>query len=188
LNDKPASGTTPSQTVGPYFHLGLCDPWSVSCLAGPDVKGERVRLTCRVLDGNGYPVDDSMIEIWQADAQGEYAKPTSTSSCPGFGRMGVAPDGTCTFETIKPGRVPGPGNSLQAAHLNVMVFARGLLRHLNTRIYFAGDAALEADPVLMLVPEDRRYTLLAQPDLSREGAWRFDIHLRGEHETVFFDV
>jgi protocatechuate 3,4-dioxygenase alpha subunit len=106
----------------------------------------------------------------------------------GFGRMPTAPDGSCEFETIKPGRVPGAGNVLQAPHLNLAVFARGMLKQLYTRVYFTGEPANQADPVLALVPKERRSTLLAQPDPARPGGWRFDIHLQGEQETVFFDV
>jgi protocatechuate 3,4-dioxygenase, alpha subunit len=188
-------GPTPSQTVGPFFSFGLTsENCSVRCIAGPQAKGERVLLTCRVLDGDGAPVPDAMIEIWQADANGKYNHPddgqdkTVDSACPGFGRVGTADDGSCEFETIKPGRVPGPGNVLQAPHLSLAVFARGMLKQLYTRVYFSGDAANQEDPVLALVPEDRRETLMAHPDPARPGVWRFDVHLQGENETVFFDV
>ena len=106
----------------------------------------------------------------------------------GFGRLATAEDGSCTFETIKPGRVPGPGDTLQAPHINVSVFARGLLKRLSTRVYFAGESANAEDPILALVPEIRRATLLAQPDPDRVGGWIFEIRMRGENETVFFDV
>jgi len=186
---------TPSQTVGPYFYFGLTtEKLCVRRIAGPQAKGERVWLTCRVIDGDGEPVDDSMIEIWQADADGLYNSPedirqqAADSACAGFGRMGTAEDGRCEFETIKPGRVPGPAGVLQAPHLNVAVFARGMLKQLFTRIYFAGDPANSQDPILALVSPARRETLLAQPDPARAGHWRFDIHLQGDQETVFFDV
>ncbi len=188
-------GPTPSQTVGPFFSFGLtAENSSVRCIAGPQAKGERVVLACRVLDGDGAPVPDAMIEIWQADANGKYNHPddrqdkTVDPAFLGFGRMGTADDGNCSFETIKPGRVPGPGNVLQASHLNVAVFARGMLKQLYTRIYFDGDPANQEDPVLALVPEDRRETLIARPDPGSPGVWRFDLHLQGESETVFFDV
>jgi protocatechuate 3,4-dioxygenase, alpha subunit len=189
---------TPSQTAGPYFHLGMTDTRSVPCLAGPQTKGELVRLICRVLDGEGAPVGDAMIEIWQADAEGKYNHPddardevqknTFDESWFGFGRMPTAPDGRCEFETVKPGRVAGAGDVLQAPHLNVAIFARGMLKQLHTRIYFGGDPANSEDPVIGLVPPPRRETLMAQPDISRPGVWRFDIHLQGDQETVFFDV
>lgn len=185
---------TPSQTAGPYFHLGMTETRSVRCIAGPQAKGERVWLACRVFDGVGSPVDDAVIEIWQADAEGKYNHPDDgqdksvDSAWFGFGRMATAEDGSCEFETIKPGRVPGAGNVLQAAHLNLAIFARGRLKQLYTRIYFAGNPANSEDPVLALVPPPRRETLMAHPDAVHAGHWRFDIHLQGKQETVFFDV
>jgi|ERR1700722_434153 len=189
---------TSSQTAGPYFHLGMTDTRSVPRIAGPQTKGERVWLTCRVLDGDEAPVSDAMIEIWQADAEGRYNHPddvrdeagteSGDSSWLGFGRMPTALDGSCEFETIKPGRVPGVGYRVQAPHLNVAIFARGMLKQLYTRIYFAGDPSNSEDPVMALVPSSRRETLIAQPDPVQPGRWRFDIHLQGEWETVFFDV
>jgi protocatechuate 3,4-dioxygenase alpha subunit len=186
---------TPSQTVGPFFAFGLTDDKGrVRCIAGPGAKGERVLLVCRVLDGDDAPVPDAMIEVWQADADGKYNHPddpqhkTTDPACTGFGRMGTGEDGLCEFETIKPGRVQGPGSILQAPHLNLALFARGLLQQFYTRAYFANDPANKEDPVLALIPEERRKTLMAQLDDRREGRWKFEIHLQGEHETVFFDV
>jgi protocatechuate 3,4-dioxygenase, alpha subunit len=189
---------TPSQTAGPYFHLGMTDKRAVSCIASPKIKGERIWLTCHVLDGDGVPVPDAMVEIWQADAEGKYrcsedshdqAEETADDrSSFGFGRMPTSEDGSCLFETIKPGRVPGVRNGLQAPHLNVAIFARGLLKQLYTRIYFAGDPANSEDAVLALVGPSRRGTLIAQPDPTGSGHWHFDIHLQGERETIFFDV
>jgi protocatechuate 3,4-dioxygenase, alpha subunit len=185
---------TPSQTVGPYFHLGLTAQHAVGCVAGPGAKGEPVRLIFAVLDGDGKPVNDAMIEIWQANADGKYNHPDDTQdkaadpACPGFGRMGTDENGMCEFASVKPGRVPGVGDSLQAPHLNVSVFARGLLKRLVTRVYFAGDRANDEDPVLALVPADRREMLLARPDAEQARTWRFTVRLSGERETVFFDV
>ncbi len=186
---------TPSQTVGPFFHFCLTNDKScVRFIAGPLVKGERVLLTVRVLDGNGEPVPDAMIEIWQANSEGKYNHPddvqqkTVDAGFVGFGRMGTAENGTCEFETVKPGRVPGAGKVAQAPHLNVAVFGRGMLKQLYTRIYFAGDAANQEDPVLSLVPVDRRDTLMAHADAAHPGGWHFDLKLQGEGETVFFDV
>jgi len=185
---------TASQTVGPYFHLGLTNPRSVERIAGPAAGGEHILLLCAVTDGDGVPVPDSMIEIWQANSEGKYDHPEDTqdkkidSACGGFGRMGSDAQGQMRFETIRPGRIPGPHNRLQAPHLNVSVFARGLLKRLATRIYFAGDPANDQDPILALVPSDRRATLLAIPDPAIPGLWRFDVRLQGEQETVFFDV
>lgn len=185
---------TPSQTVGPYFHLGLTATRSIACLAPKNVRGERIWVNCCVLDGDGVPVDDAMIEIWQADGEGNYYRrkdpsaQAKDSEFRGFGRMETAADGTCRFETIKPGRVRGLANRWQAPHLNLSVFARGLLQRLPTRIYFAGDSANQEDPILELVPERRRGTLMARPDPAHPASWSFAIYLCGERETVFFDV
>lgn len=182
---------TPSQTVGPYLHLGLTDAHSKSCVAGDAVKGERMRLTFRVLDGDGVPVPDAMIELWQADSEGKYADRDSSAqgvAFGGFGRLATKEDGSCTFETIRPGCVPGPDDTIQAPHINVSILGRGILKRLATRVYFAGEPANAADVVLGLVPESRRITLLARPDPTCSGDWKFDVRLRGEGETVFFDV
>jgi protocatechuate 3,4-dioxygenase alpha subunit len=195
MNIEPSA----SQTVGPFFHLGCIDGHSVSCLASDKAKGEHIQLTFRVLDGEGQPVNDAMIEIWQADAQGKYNHPAdwqdkiADSHCRGFGRLAIDVNGTCIFETIKPGRVPGNGSTLQAPHLEVSVLARGLLNRLVTRVYFEGDLANAEDPILALVPESRRWTLMAKTlmektDLKNSQRWVFDIHLCGTDETVFFDV
>ena len=147
----------PSQTVGPYFRISLMGPRAVKQIAGPQVKGERVKIICKVLDGEGAPVNDALIEIWQANADGKYNHPDHKQERPideeflGFGRQGTDEEGSCEFETIKPGRVPGKGGVLQAPHLMVSVFARGVMRRLPTRIYFAGDPANGKDPVLALV-------------------------------------
>ncbi len=185
---------TPSQTVGPYLHIGLTNRHSVTRIASPEVAGERVRLKCRVLDVDNAPVNDAMIEIWQADAEGRYNHPDAPqapvpdSPFQGFGRAATDQAGSCEFETIRPGRAHGPGNTMQAPHLNVAVYARGILLQLYTRIYFAGDPANDGDAVLSLVPADRRETLIAHPDPQQSGSWLFDIHLSGDQETVFFDV
>jgi protocatechuate 3,4-dioxygenase alpha subunit len=185
---------TPSQTVGPYFRIGLTEKHPLPCIASPTAKGERVSLTCRVFDGDGVAVPDSLLEIWQADAGGKYNHPDDSQTktvdpeCRGFGRMGTDDDGKCEFETIKPGRVPGPGGVLQAPHLDLAIFARGMLKQFYTRIYFEGEPGNDEDPVLALVAEERRHTLMAHSNPDRPGAWRFDIRLQGEQETVFFDV
>ena len=185
---------TPSQTAGPFFHLGCTEKYSVGSIAGPNAKGERVRMTCRVFDGDNTPVCDCMIEIWQADADGNYNVTDDGQTnkcdpyCGGFGRLATNKDGACIFETIKPGRAAGPEGKLQAPHLNVSVFARGILKRLVTRIYFADDPANLEDPVLALVPEERRKTLIALPDPETRGDLNFDIHLCGSYETVFFDI
>lgn len=185
---------TPSQTVGPYLHIGLTRKHSITRMAGPEVAGEQLCLLCRVLDLDGKPVPDAMVEVWQADSNGNYNHPDDTraptreSAFYGFGRAATNESGACEFETIRPGRVPGPENTLQAPHLNLAVYARGILLQLYTRIYFAGDPANEHDCVLALVPAERRHTLIAQQSAEGTGKWIFDIHLRGDQETVFFDV
>ena len=182
---------TPSQTVGPYLHLGLTDTRSISRVAGDGAKGERVWITFRVLDGGGVPVPDAMIELWQADSGGNYVHGNSGTDAVGFcgfGRLATREDGSCTFETIRPGCVPGSGSTVQAPHVNVSILGRGILKRLSTRVYFAGEPANAADPILALVPENRRATLFAQPDPARNSNWIFEVHLRGEGETVFFDA
>ena len=135
-----------------------------------------------------------MIELWQANAAGKYNHPDDPQStaadpdCSGFGRLGTDRDGICVFETIKPGRVPGNEGTLQAPHLNVSLFARGVLKRLATRIYFDGDPANPEDPILALVPPERRNSLMARPDPSHPTDWRIDVRLSGECETVFFDI
>jgi protocatechuate 3,4-dioxygenase, alpha subunit len=185
---------TASQTVGPYYHLGCTNNHSVSCIAGPNAKGQRVRLICRVLDGEGAPVNDAMIEIWQADCEGKYRRALEAQTngadpdCIGFGRMATDAEGICIFETIKPGRVPANNGGLQAPHFNLLVFARGVLKHLFTRIYFVGDSANEECPILALVPPERRSTLMARHDPANPTDWHFTLRLCGDDETVFFDV
>jgi protocatechuate 3,4-dioxygenase, alpha subunit len=165
---------TPSQTIGPFFHLCLTTDTGLGCPAVPDAKGERIRLVCRILDGDGAPVSDAMIEVWQADAAGKYGY---------FGRACTNQDGVSVFDTVKPGRV-----ELEAPHVNVMIFARGLLRQLFTRIYFESDPSNPEDPVLALVPQGRRGTLMAHPNPDDPSVWNFDIRLCADCETVFFDV
>lgn len=173
---------TASQTVGPFFHVYFTAGTLSGQMCSPDAAGEHIRLTCRVFDGNGLPIPDALIELWQANARGEYF------SNDGFGRVATSSDGLCVFETVRPGRVPAPNGGLQAPHINVIVLARGLLRHFHTRIYFEGDIANTEDAALALVPEDRRATLLAHPDREQAGSWDFEIHLSGPRETVFFDI
>jgi protocatechuate 3,4-dioxygenase alpha subunit len=150
---------TPSQTVGPFFHFGLTSNPN-GRLVDRLNGGEPITLVIRVTDGDGEPLHDAVVEIVQEGV---------------FGRMPTDEDGTCVFETIR------------SPHVFVCLFARGLLRHLHTRIYFAGDPALDRDPVLALVPHDRRHTLLAKPDRADERRWTFDLRLQGVGETVFFN-
>lgn len=185
--------TTASQTVGPFFRIGM-EPHFVPVVAGPEIPGEHVTIHGRVLDGDGNPVPDAMLETWQADAQGKYAsaEDIQTLSTPsgftGFGRVPTDERGEYTLATVKPGRVPGPRDSLQAPHLVVVIFMRGLLRHLVTRMYFPGEPGIEDDPILRLVPHERRATLIARRANEGGTALEWDIMLQGENETVFFDA
>jgi len=183
---------TSSQTVGPFFHCGLADDPALGCLARADTPGERIRVTVRVLDGDGQPVPDALVELWQANAAGLYVRPDDPRNilkpagfC-GFGRLPTDKEGTCVFETIRPGPVADAGGQSQASHANVCLLARGLLRQIYTRFYFAGDPMIASDAVLAEVPAARRQTLLASSTGS--GDWLFEIRLQGEGETVFFDL
>lgn len=193
------SGITPSQTVGPYFAIALTPgdyDWAPTVgnnLVTPDASGERIAIEGRVLDGDAKPVDDALVEIWQADGAGRYAHPGDARANPnaafkGFGRAGTDESGRYRFDTIKPGVVPGPNGS-QAPHVLLAVFARGMLRHFFTRLYFSDEAGNDADPILRLVPPERRATLIARrEDGGTHAVYRFDIRLQGENETVFFDL
>lgn len=200
MSAKP-EGVTPSQTVGPYFAYGLTSQgqydWNDAFsnnLVTPDTSGDRIRVEGTVFDGDGVPMPDCMLEIWQADSQGRFSDPQDkraqpNSSFRGFGRIGTNKEGGYAFDTIKPGQVADPDGKMQAPHLSLAVYARGLLLHLYSRIYFDGEAANAADPVLALVPADRRHTLIAKRQSGPgNGIYRFDIHMQGDNETVFFDV
>lgn len=194
------SNITPSQTVGPYFKYGLTPgtdyAWNDAFsndLVTPDVSGERIRIVGQVFDGEGKVIPDSMLEIWQADGQGRFADPqdaraVSNAAFKGFGRCGTDANGGFEFHTVKPGAVPGPGGKPQAPHVLLAVFARGMTQQAITRIYFAGEAANAADPILALVPVERRATLMASREPNNAVTYRFDVHLQGEKETVFFDL
>ncbi len=212
--DPAIFGQTPWQTVGPFFHYGLPWKGGADLVgkseigARPDLfdeqhyvlnlssptgtpEGEVIEIAGQVFNAKGVAILDAMIEIWQANAAGRYASADDTrEDAPldpnfvGFGRASVDPDGIYRFRTIRPGRVPGPGTTLQAPHLAVSVFGRGILKRLATRLYFDGGDGNDVDPVLGAVPEDRRHTLIARQ--LDDGRWWFDIHLQGDRETVFF--
>ena len=185
---------TTSQTVGPFFHFALMRD-GVDELDPERAAGTPIVITGAVLDGAGDPVSDAMVEIWQADGGGRYRHPADgrvgdvPTSFIGFGRMASTDEGVYRASTAMPGTVPGPDGSVQAPHLNVQIFARGLLDHLSTRIYFPDHPANAEDPVLARVPESRRDTLMARPDGSDGDVpvYRFDVVLQGEGETAFFD-
>lgn len=214
-NQDPAIfGQTPSQTVGPFFHYGL--PWKGgadlvgassmgartdlfspehdilhSAVARGTPRGEVIEIAGVVRDGNGAPVPDAMIELWQANAAGRYNSVDDVrADVPldpvfiGFGRAATSPEGVYRFRTIFPGRVPGPDGSLQAPHIALSVMARGVLKRLATRLYFADAEGNDQDPVLLRVPAERRHTLIAER--RADGVWWRDIVLNGRDETVFF--
>lgn len=189
-----AAGTTPSQTVGPFFHEALNRPaWSDLTAGG--ATGAAIRIEGRVLDGDGVPVSDALVEIWQADAAGRYAHPEDTRegapdpNFPGFGRAATDGQGMYRFTTVRPGPVPGNGNVMQAPHILMSVFARGLLDRLVTRIYFADEPANDTDPVLNAIgdPAVRRTLLAAREEAGGVVTYRFDIVLQGEGETAFLE-
>jgi protocatechuate 3,4-dioxygenase alpha subunit len=181
---------TGSQTVGPFFHFALAPDAGLGTVAPENVKGERIHLRVTVLDGDGMAVPDALVEIYQADAQGRYRDPAFA----GFGRLATGHDGACTFLTVHPGPVRPAAGPAQAPHINVCLLARGLLRQIYTRIYFQGDSGHDADPMLALVPADRRATLVAarvgaaDATVERHPMWEFVVRMQGQDETVFFDI
>ncbi|MCR9276075.1 MULTISPECIES: protocatechuate 3,4-dioxygenase subunit alpha [Mameliella] len=196
---------TPSQTAGPYVHIGLAPGaagfdiyerelgWDI---AGPNAEGERIRVEGLVIDGTGSPIKDVLLEAWQANAKGIYAHPEGGGEVEdgfrGWGRVITDFDtGEWGFDTIKPGKTPGRNGRIQAPHINLWVVARGINLGLNTRIYFEDEAEANAeDPVMNIIElERRRATLLAKRS-EKDGkvVYRFDIQLQGQDETVFFDV
>jgi protocatechuate 3,4-dioxygenase alpha subunit len=169
---------TANQTIGPYWHLLEEKSWADATRFG--AEGARINVSGRITDGAGAPVTDACVEIWQSD-------PPASESFPGFARAATDGDGVFRLVTLKPGPVRGRGNAVQAPHLAVAIFARGLLKHLVTRLYFAGETLNESDPLLGAIEDPaRRATLVAASD--GPGAWRLDIRLQGAAETVFLDV
>ena len=167
---------TPSQTVGPFFAIGMR---SVDIAFEP--AGERLSIQGRVLDGDGNGVNDAVIETWQTDSAGRYAD----RSARGWGRVVTDASGTFRFSTTKPGRLMGMGDVVHAPHIAVTIFARGLLKHLFTRIYFPDETSNASDHILALVPDDRRATLIARPSGPNRFEW--NIVLQGKDETAFFE-
>lgn len=184
---------TTSQTVGPYFRIGLqwlhCD-----YLVPEGVSGDRIVIQGRIFDGDGVPVPDAVLEIWQANSHGKYAHPEDKQDKPvdpgfrGYGRVLVNQDGAFRFTTIKPGPVPGPEGKEQAPHLVISIFMRGLLKRLVTRVYFPGDGRNATDPILNVVEPDRRATLIAIHSADSPGLLEWNVVLQGVNETVFFDI
>jgi protocatechuate 3,4-dioxygenase, alpha subunit len=191
MTPMTTDGVTPAQTVGPFLHIGL--PYAAGPYVVPEHTPGAIRVHGTVVDGEGTPVSDALVEIWQADPDGRFRHPddphrassAQAKGFRGFGRCPTDASGHYAFVTMKPGRVPAE-DGWQAPHIDVALFARGLLNHLVTRVYFPDEAEANAhDPVLSALPTDRRETLVAVPDA---GGVRFDIRLQGEHETVFFLV
>ena len=170
---------TPSQTVGPFFHIGL---ERIARNDLTDGNAQSVKISGQVLDGDGKTVIDALIEIWQADRDGNYG-----GNFNGYGRVATDDHGAFSFTTFKPGRASGVDGQLQAPHIAVNVFMRGLLKHLVTRIYFSGEPSNDTDGVLQSVPVARRETLIATPAAGSEQNLTWNIVLQGERETVFFD-
>jgi protocatechuate 3,4-dioxygenase, alpha subunit len=184
---------TTSQTVGPFFKIGF--EWlHRDNMVGEGVSGERVTIQGRVLDGDGVPVPDAILEIWQANAHGKYDHPEDTQDKPlepgfkGYGRVPTTAEGVFRFATIKPGPVPGPNGKEQAPHLVVSVFMRGVLRRMVTRMYFPDDARNSGDQILNLVEAGRRSTLIAKKTAGGPGILEWNVVLQGPEETVFFDL
>jgi protocatechuate 3,4-dioxygenase alpha subunit len=185
---------TPSQTIGPFFHYGLIFGGE-NILVKERTAGERITIKGTVFDGDGEPVPDAMIEIWQADAQGFFNHPADPNQAradkhfQGFGRSDTVNGGRFLFKTIKPGPVVQENQPEQAPYVNARVFSRGMLIHAVTRLYFSDEPANEQDPVLNSVAPERRATLIARRQDSEDWpTYRFDIHLQGDRETVFFDI
>jgi protocatechuate 3,4-dioxygenase alpha subunit len=186
-------GLTPSQTVGPFLHIGLT--WPDGHLIAPPDAPDAIRIVGTLFDGAGQPVPDGLIETWQADPGGRFVHPDDPrdgngqpfrEGFTGFGRASTVDGGRFEIITVKPGPLPADSGRSEAPHLDVSVFARGMLDRTVTRIYFPDEGAANAvDPVLSQVEPGRRHTLVAVPD---QGALRFDIHLQGVHETVFFQL
>ncbi|HET8977995.1 MAG TPA: protocatechuate 3,4-dioxygenase subunit alpha [Solirubrobacteraceae bacterium] len=184
-------GLTPSQTVGPYFAIGL--PWPEGPHAVAEGTPGAFTITGTIYDGSGAPIPDHLLEIWQADPDGRFADAHGHGGASmmdgfrGFARYGrESGDGTYEILTVKPGRLPTPAGRLQAPHVDVSLFARGMLSRVVTRIYFGDEEQANAeDPVLARVPAERRGTLIAVPE---GGGYRFDIRVQGPGETVFFAV
>jgi protocatechuate 3,4-dioxygenase alpha subunit len=186
---------TPSQTVGPFFSLGLTRK-PLNVLVSENTAARHIRIEGRIFDGDGRPVPDAMLEIWQANSFGRYNHPEDKQEKPldqtfsGWGRCGTDQNGNYSFETIKPGSVPGNDGSVQAPHINVALFARGMLVHAFTRIYFADEATNETDPVLLSISNAARRGTLIAPVTEQDGTivYRFDIRMQGKNETVFFNM
>jgi protocatechuate 3,4-dioxygenase alpha subunit len=184
---------TPSQTVGPFFRPSLIAAGGEN-LVREETRGDRIAIEGRVIDGDGAPVTDAMLEIWQANAEGRYDHPDDEQekrldpAFHGYGRTATDTRGEFRFHTVKPGPVPGPDDAEQAPHINVSIFARGLLKRLVTRIYFPDEPRNADDPILNAVPSERRATMIATWTDTTHRCMRFEVILQGANETVFLDI
>lgn len=185
---------TASQTVGPFFSIGLC-PHNPNNLVPANLSPEQItRIRGRIFDGDGLPVPDAVLEVWCADSLGKFAQPGDRDACnqkgvpAGFARIPVDEKGDFTIEIVKPAPIPATAGASQAPHLVILLFMRGLLKHLVTRVYFPRENLNERDPVLNLIPAERRATLIAEPVGPTATDLRWNIHLQGESETVFFEA
>ncbi len=182
---------TASQTVGPYFSIGLSYR-NGTATCDEATEGEHIEISGHVFDGEGVPVPDAQLELWQADSKGRFAGADSFEREPaspgfhGFARVPTDAQGAFRFRTVRPGAVASPSGTPQAPHIVVLLSMRGLLRHLFTRIYFASNPLNTSDPILLAIPPERRPTLFAQPIEGQPQSYRWDIRLQGENETVFF--
>jgi protocatechuate 3,4-dioxygenase, alpha subunit len=179
-----------SQTAGPYFRIGL-DHLCANVIPHTPSGPQRLSIHGQVFDGSGVPVPDAVLEFWQADSDGRYPSsgtnpPLRSQGVPGFGRVATDDRGSFCVDTVKPGPVAGFGQQVQAPHIVVLIFMRGLLLHLNTRIYFPGEPANAADPILALVPAERQSTIIARADPQNPCQLAWNVILQGEDETVFF--
>ncbi|CAN5661520.1 protocatechuate 3,4-dioxygenase subunit alpha [soil metagenome] len=186
---------TPSQTVGPFFHFGMVEDGDENNLVSDAVKGNRIVIRGRVLDGEGEAVPDALLEIWQADANGFYNHPddphreNADPNFRGFGRADTVAEGQFSFRTVKPGRVPFDSRRLQAPHINVRIFSRGMLTHAYTRFYFSDEEEANSDDIILnfIEPERRPTVMLQRQDGSDPPIYILDVRLQGRDETVFFD-
>ena len=205
LHPVPTLKETPSQTAGPYVHIGLTpnfagingvydtDPGST--MLAPDTKGQRITIAGRIFDGAGALVNDALVELWQADGTGVYAAPLAPNAgaapaFTGWGRQPTSADGLFSFATIKPGSVPGPDGRLMAPHVNLWIVARGINTGLQTRLYFEDETEANAQDYVLnkIMDPRRRQTLIARREPGEPVRYLLEIHLQGDRETVFFDM